>query len=117
LFDAARAHGGLPDPAPEVVRAFSLCDAAALERALGEGGFRHAVVRPVACRREFASVAEALANASESPLLAAVFSALGGDARARAWAQVEREYRAFERGGACVFPGELLVASGERAQR
>jgi SAM-dependent methyltransferase len=114
LFEVARAHGGLPHPEPEVVRAFSLCHAVALERAFAEAGFDDGRVRPVACRREFATAAEALANASESPLLAAVFSALGVDERARAWARVEEEYRAFERGGACVFPGELLVASGKR---
>jgi ubiquinone/menaquinone biosynthesis C-methylase UbiE len=114
LFDAARAHGGLPDPEPEVVRAFSLCDGAALERALGGAGFCEARIRFVESRREFASAAEARANASESPLLAAVFSALGREERARAWMHVEREYGAFERDGACVFPGVLLVASGEK---
>jgi SAM-dependent methyltransferase len=112
LFEIAGRHGGLPEPAPEVVRAFSLCDAAALGHALTEAGFGDVAVQAVTAAREYASAAEATASARESPLQSAVFAALDDDARANAWKQVETAYRAFERDGACVLPGELLVASG-----
>ena len=115
LIDSARAYGPLPDPEPEMVRAFSLHDSAALTVALTRAGFHDVAVRAVACAREYASASEATASARESPILSAVFSALDGPLRAKAWERVEKEFGAFDRQGVCVFPGELLVASGCRA--
>jgi ubiquinone/menaquinone biosynthesis C-methylase UbiE len=115
LIESARAYGPLPDPEPEMVRAFSLHDPAALARALTRAGFHDVGVCAVPCVREYASASEALASAKESPILSAVFSALDGPLRTHAWERVEKEYAALDRNGACVFQGELLVASGGRA--
>jgi ubiquinone/menaquinone biosynthesis C-methylase UbiE len=115
LIESALAHGCLPDPTPEMVRAFSLQDPTALERALKHAEFVDVVVRAVGCTREFPSAAEALTSARESPIQSAVFAALDDAAHAKAWARVAREYGAFEKEGACIIPGELLVASGGRA--
>jgi ubiquinone/menaquinone biosynthesis C-methylase UbiE len=114
LIEAAREQGPLPEPAPEIVRAFSLHDAASLERAFAGAGFAQVAVRAVACARAYGSAADALANAKESPVQAVLLSALDDAGRARAWARVEAAFRGFERDGACVFPAELLVVSGAR---
>jgi ubiquinone/menaquinone biosynthesis C-methylase UbiE len=114
LIESARAYGPLPEPEPEMVRAFSLQDPAALARALARAGFHDVAVGAVPCVREYASASEAVAIAKESPIHSVVFSALDDSLRAKAWERVEREYAAFERDAACVFHGELLVASGGR---
>ncbi len=114
LIESAREQGPLPEPVPEIVRAFALHDAAAFERTFGGAGFAEFAVRSVACERAFGSSAEALASAKESPVQAVLVSALDGAARDRAWARVEAEFQGFERDGACVFPAELLVVSGAR---
>jgi ubiquinone/menaquinone biosynthesis C-methylase UbiE len=112
LIESAREQGPLPEPAPEIVRAFSLCDSTAMQHALTAAGFAEAVVRAVPCTRAFGSAADALATAKESPVQAALMAALDDAARERAWVRVEAEYRSFEQDGACAFPAELLVAAG-----
>jgi SAM-dependent methyltransferase len=116
LIEAARAQGPLPEPPPEIVRAFSLHDAPSLERALARAGFVDVVVRAVPATRSFGSAAEAVASAKDSPAQAALFSAVDGAGRERAFAQVEARFRAFEANEACVFTGELLVAAGARPE-
>jgi SAM-dependent methyltransferase len=114
LIEAAQKQGPLPEPPPEIVRAFSLHDAPSLEHSLARAGFVDILVRAVPSTRAFRTVAEAVAHAKDSPAQAALFAALDDAARERAWAQVEAEYRAFEQSEGCTFPGELLVAAGAR---
>jgi SAM-dependent methyltransferase len=115
LIESARTYGPLPEPEPEMVRAFSLHDSVALTLAVRRAGFHDVGVRAVSCARECASASEALRYAKESPIQSAVFSALDSPLRTKAWERVEKEFIAFERDGACVLPGELLVVSGGRA--
>jgi ubiquinone/menaquinone biosynthesis C-methylase UbiE len=112
LIAAAREQGPLPDPVPEIVRAFSCSDAEALRRSFAAAGFEDAAVRAVPSARAFGSAAEALASAKESPVQATLLAALDAAARDRAWARVESEFRQYDKNGACEFPAELLVASG-----
>jgi hypothetical protein len=112
VIEGARAEGPLPDPVPEIVRAFSLHDGDALARAFTTAGFSDVAVEKIPTVRPFASAAEALKTARESPVYAALFTLLDPAAKERAWDRIAAGYRAFEKNGRCDFPMELQVASG-----
>jgi SAM-dependent methyltransferase len=114
VIEAALAHGPLPDPPPELVRAYSLPEPEMLLDGLGRAGFAEPRVRRVACTRRFGSTGDAVASAKDSPVLAAVFRALDEGAQSLAWARVSASYDAFASESGVSIPGELLVASGAR---
>jgi ubiquinone/menaquinone biosynthesis C-methylase UbiE len=112
VIEGARAEGPLPDPVPEIIRAFSLHDGDALARVFTAAGFSEVAVEKIPSARPFVSAAEALAVARESPVYAGLFTLLDPAARERAWERIAARYRAFEYNGRCDFPMELQVASG-----
>lgn len=114
ILDAARANGVPSWPEPELARAFSMGDVAAVGRALREAGFRDVVVRKVAGTRSFESADAALTNAKDSPIFGELLASLDELARARAWDAVASAYRAFERDGRCDLPTMNLVVAGAR---
>jgi ubiquinone/menaquinone biosynthesis C-methylase UbiE len=121
LHDVARGYGPLPDPPPEIVRAFRLSDLDALRRALTAAGFRDVEVRTVGGERVIPSIAEELEHQKTFPPVALLFARLSASERGKAWTEVARRWRAYERpDGACVFPQEMLVlgaAGGGAHQR
>jgi ubiquinone/menaquinone biosynthesis C-methylase UbiE len=112
VIEAARAERPLPDPPPEIVRAFSLHDRDALASAFAAAGFSDVAVEPVRSSRLQASVDDAVKSVRESPVHAPLFTRLDETQRARAFARVADGFAAFVRDGRVVFPAELLVASG-----
>ncbi len=108
-----RSRGELPSPPPEIVRAFSLSDAAGLRHAFEEAGFSSVTVERVPSLREFASLADAMKVLHEVPLYQELFTVLGEKERPHAWAEVERAYGAFvRRDGTMAVPVVSLVAAG-----
>ena len=112
LIESARAEGAKLDPPPEIVRAFSLSDGAALARTFASAGFVDVQVRQVPAIRHYESAAAAAAHARESPVYAPLFASLDEAAKARAWARIDADYRRFEKNGACDFPQLLNVVAG-----
>src|SRR5438105_2774063 len=62
LIEVARGFGPLPEPAPEIVRAFRLCDAEALRRAVEAAGFADVEVRVVRSERVVPSIPAEIAR-------------------------------------------------------
>jgi SAM-dependent methyltransferase len=115
-IEAVRARGKLPVPPPEVVRAFSLSDPAALARAFEGAVFTNVVVERVPATRETGSLAETMKIFDDVPLYRELASRLSAEERREALAEIERAYGAFAgAGGACVFPVESLVVGGSAA--
>jgi len=114
---AVREGGWMPARTPEVVRAFSLSDAAALGASLRAAGFTRVEVERVPGRREFASVEEAVAHLRE-PLYRELMAEVPDRDRPALLARIEASYRACAQaapsGRGCSFPMVSLVASGER---
>jgi ubiquinone/menaquinone biosynthesis C-methylase UbiE len=101
-------------PQAEIVRAFGLADPERLRRIVEQGGFADVEVHTVRGERIVASVAAEIERHKAWPPVAELFAALDEPARARAWAQVEERWRAFERADGCVFPSEMLVVGATR---
>jgi len=114
LVEVARAYGPIPEPAPEVVRAFRLSSPDALRSACEAAGFREVEVRVVSGERTVPSIEAEVARLGTWPPVAALFAALDDATRARAWDEVARRWRAFEGPRGCVTPSEMLVLGASR---
>jgi ubiquinone/menaquinone biosynthesis C-methylase UbiE len=107
-IEAARARGGWGEPAPEMVRAFSVEDPSLWKRWLEEAGFADVSVQEVPGERRFASPEEALAAMKDSPIHREPIERLPEAVREEAWREVAGVCRAM--GG--VFPTVNLVVAG-----
>jgi SAM-dependent methyltransferase len=109
-----RRHAGLPAPAPGQPGPFSL-GSGRLEEALAKAGLREIESRIVPAPLRLASAAECLKFEQES--FGALHQMLAGLEQAQkdaAWAEIEREFRAFERDGVCELSSEVVIATGMR---
>jgi ubiquinone/menaquinone biosynthesis C-methylase UbiE len=119
LLDVAAAAAQASPPTEqaepaEIVRAFALADPSELRRIVEQGGFRDVEVRVVRGERKVDSVPAEIERHKTWPPVTPLFAALDEPARARAWAEVERRWRAFEGADGCVFPTEMLVVGATR---
>ena len=115
IIEVARDRGPLPEPAPEIVRAYGLSDPDALMRAAEAAGFSDVEVRRVIGERRVPSIADEVAKQKTWPLFAGVFALLDDTQKASAWTEVERRWRAFELpDGGGIFPSEVLVLGASR---
>ena len=115
MIDVAREEGPLPEPVPEFVRAFRLSDPDALRQAGEAAGLHEVEVRAVAGERCVPSIADELERQKSWPLVAGIFASLDDTKKRRAWTEVERRLRGFERpNGGAVFPTEVLVLCASR---
>ena len=109
-----RRHAGLPAPAPGQPGPFSL-GSGLLEKALATAGLREIESRIATAPLRLASAAQFLQFEKES--FGALHQMLAGLAQAQkdaAWAEIEREFRAFERDGVCELSSEVIIATGMR---
>jgi hypothetical protein len=107
---------GLPEPAPAIVRAFSLAGTGTLEGALKAAGFENVNVEPVPLTRDFASADDAIdqLTATSSNLPDLLQGATDAE-RTQVLEEVRRRFAGYERSdGTCVMPGEVLLGSGTR---
>jgi SAM-dependent methyltransferase len=109
-----RRRAGLPPPAPGQPGPFSL-GSGLLEEALAKAGLRQIESRIVPAPLRLASAAECLKFEKES--FGALHQMLAGLEQAQkdaAWAEIEHEFRAFERDGVCELSSEVVIATGTR---
>ena len=112
-IEQVRSLGRMPERTAEVVSAFGLSDARALAAAFSEAGFREVTVEPVPATRRFSSSAQALEALRENPLYRELLAGIPeGPERDRVFADMEKQYQAFESNGACDLPVVSLVACG-----
>jgi len=110
---AVRRRRAIPSPAPEVVRAFSMCDGDAVVAALHGAGFRGVELRPVAAPRRFPSFEEALKSGRQFPTFVALLGLLPEAEREQAWEEIAREWSPFATPAGLELPGEQLVIAGQ----
>jgi ubiquinone/menaquinone biosynthesis C-methylase UbiE len=112
LLDVVRARGGWGEPAPQVVRAFSVEDAGEWRRVLEGAGLSDVAVVAVPGERRFASVDDAMVAMRESPMHREPLERLPPEAWEEAWGAIEKVCRARAEGG--VFPTQHLVIRGRK---
>jgi ubiquinone/menaquinone biosynthesis C-methylase UbiE len=109
-----RRHAGLPAPAPGQPGPFSL-GSGLLEEALAQAGLREIESRIVPAPLRLASAAEFLKFEKESfGALHQMLADLEQAQQDAAWAEIEREFRVFERDGVCELSSEVVIATGMR---
>jgi ubiquinone/menaquinone biosynthesis C-methylase UbiE len=115
IIGVARESGPLPEPAPELVRAFRLSDPQPLVDAAEVAGFREIETRLVTGERRVPSIAELITAQKQLPFIDNLLSSLDDPSRKRAWAEIERRLRTFEGSdGVALFPTEMLVFGATR---
>jgi SAM-dependent methyltransferase len=111
VLDALRARGKMPEGPFELMRAFSVSDPIALERALRRTGFDGIAVERIASRRTYANLEAAMTVIRETPLYAEPFQRTTERERTEIWADIAQGYAAFQRPDASLdFPIVSLVA-------
>lgn len=109
-----RRRAGLPAPAPGQPGPFSL-GSGRLEEALAKAGLREIESRIVPAPLRLASAAECLSFERESfGALHQMLAGLDAVQKDAAWAEIESEFRAFERNGVCELSSEVVIATGTR---
>jgi SAM-dependent methyltransferase len=114
FIDVARELGPLPEPEPEVVRAFRLEDPSVLRDAFEKGGLREIEVRLVPRERRIPPIAEEIERQKNWPPTSTLFAALDEVTRARAFTEIERRWKLYETPDGALFPSELVVIAGVR---
>jgi SAM-dependent methyltransferase len=108
-----RRRAQLPAPAPGQPGPFSLGAPGAIEAAYELAGFTDVEVRHIDSPLRTVSAAECVRFERESfGALHQMLSGLGEAEREEAWAEIESELRAFERGSEFEGPCEMIVAAG-----
>jgi ubiquinone/menaquinone biosynthesis C-methylase UbiE len=105
----------VPLPAPGEPGLFALSGQGVLEERYRKAGFRDVAVRAVPVRRQFPSIAEAIAAMKDSfPRLQTLLTKLSDADRALAWSEIEWQLRQFEGPNGFEAPGEWLVGVGRK---
>ena len=109
-----RRRAELPAPAPGQPGPFSL-GSGRLEAALAQAGLREIESRIVPAPLRLASAAECVKFEQESfGALHQMLAGLDEAQKQAAWAEIESEFRAFERDGVCELSSEVVIATGMR---
>jgi ubiquinone/menaquinone biosynthesis C-methylase UbiE len=105
----------VPLAAPGEPGLFALSGEGVLEERYKRAGFRDVAVRAVPVRRQFPSIAEAIAAMKDSfPRLQTLLTKLTDADRALAWSEIERQLSRFEEPNGFEAPGEWLVGVGTK---
>lgn len=111
---AVRRRGAIPDPVPEMVRAFTLSDGKTVADALREVGFTGTKVQRASATRSFPSLEEALRSARELPTFGALLALLSEKEREEVWQETARAWSRFATAGRADLPGEQIIVSAEK---
>lgn len=114
-LEIVRRIGRMAPPPPEQPGMFALGGPGVLEGTFRKSGLRDVSVCPVAIRRKFSSLAEAIksmkgSNAGLQDLLAK----LNDDDQDRAWKEIEQEMGQFQSANGFEAPGEVLIGVGTK---
>ena len=112
-LEIVRRTGNIPPPPPGQPGMFAL-GSGALEELLEKSGLREVGVHPVAIRRKFSSLAEAIQSMKSNAALQELLQRLSGDEQNRAWMDIEQAMRPFQKPNDFEAPGEVLVGVGTK---
>jgi ubiquinone/menaquinone biosynthesis C-methylase UbiE len=94
---------------------FALSDRSELHRLFEQAGFRDVTVQAVATPRPYPSLQDAVAYVRmNTPPVRALTAELDDMARERAWAEIEQDFKPFDRPDGFEVPGEMLVVAGTK---
>jgi SAM-dependent methyltransferase len=114
-LEIVRRIGSIASPPPEQPGMFALGGPGVLEGTFRTSGLRDVSVRPVAIRRKYSSLAEAIKSMKESHAVLRNHLAKLNDAdQDRAWKEIEQEMSQFESANGFEAPGEVLIGAGTK---
>ena len=110
-----RRVGNMATPPPEQPGMFALAGPGVLEETFRKSGLHDVSVCPVAIRRKFSSLAEAIQSMKGAfAVLQDLLVTLNDADQDRAWKEIEQELRQFERANDFEAPGEILIGVGTK---
>jgi len=110
-----RRVGRMESPPPGQPGMFALAGQGVLEETLSKSGLHDVSVCPVAIRRKFSSLAEAVQSMKGAFLLLQDLMAQLSDAdKDQAWKEIEQELSQFESASGFEAPGEVLIGVGTK---
>jgi SAM-dependent methyltransferase len=114
-LEIVRRIGSIASPPPEQPGMFALGGPGVLEGTFRTSGLRDVSVRPVAIRRKYSSLAEAIKSMKESHAVLRNHLAKLNDAdQDRAWKEIEQAMSQFESANGFEAPGEVLIGAGTK---
>lgn len=107
--------GGMAPPSHEEPGMFALGGPGVLEGIFRKSGLRDVRVCPVAIRRKFSSLGEAIKSMKGSnAVLQNLLAALNDAEQGRAWKEIEQAMSQFESANGFEAPGEVLIGVGTK---
>jgi ubiquinone/menaquinone biosynthesis C-methylase UbiE len=114
-LEIVRRIGSMATPPPEQPGMFALAGLGVLEETFRKSGLHDVSVRPVAIRRKFPSLAEAIKSMKESfAFLQDLLAQLNDADQDRAWKEIEQEMSQFESANGFEAPAEVLIGIGTK---
>jgi hypothetical protein len=114
-LEIVRRIGRITPPPPGQPGMFALGGVGVLEEIFKKSGLHGVSVRPVAIRRKFSSLPDAIKSMKESnAVLQDLLSKLNEADQDRAWKEVEQEMGKFESANGFEAPGEVLIGVGTK---
>ena len=110
-----RRVGNMATPPPEQPGMFALAGPGVLEETFRKAGLQGVSVCPVAIRRKFSSLAEAINSMKESfAFLQDLLTMLNATDQNQAWKAIEQALAQFESANGFEAPGEVLIGVGTK---
>jgi SAM-dependent methyltransferase len=114
-FEIVRRIGNIPRPAPGEPWMYALGDPGALEDVYRRAGFLNLSVQEVPINRRSPSAADAVENMRKGAGdLKELMNRLSEADRELAWAEIEEQFRRFEKPNGLEIPGEVLIGVGAK---
>lgn len=113
-LEIVRRIGNIPSPPAGRPGMFALGGSGALEKLLEKSGLREVGVHPLAIRRKFSSLAEAIRSMKSNAALQELLQRLSAEEQNRAWMEIEQAMRPFQKPNDFEAPGEVLVGVGTK---
>jgi ubiquinone/menaquinone biosynthesis C-methylase UbiE len=114
-LEIVRRIGNMAIPPPGEPGMFALAGPGVLEETFRKSGLHRVSVYPVAIRRRFSSLKEAMKSMRESfAFLQDLLAKLNDADKDQAWKEIEQEMSQFERDSGFEAPGEVLIGVGTK---
>jgi SAM-dependent methyltransferase len=114
-LEIVRRIGSMPTPPPRQPGMFALAGPGVLEEIFTKSGLHDVSVSPVAIRRRFSSLKEAMNSMKESfAFLQDLLAKLNDADQDSAWKEIEHQMSQFESASGFEAPGEVLIGVGTK---
>jgi hypothetical protein len=115
VYETARRIGNIPLPSAGEPWMYALGDPATLQDVYSRAGFLNLSVHTLSIIRRFPSASDAIRRMrSGGGDVRQLINRLSEANRELAWAEIEQQFRQFERPGDLEIPGEVLIGVGTK---